>query len=46
MDIRTRVLATRLAGRIDENKKYSEYLSLADASHYKRQKGTEKKGGK
>jgi len=38
MDIRTRVLAARLALRIDGNKAYSEVIRTKNMSHYR--KGT------
>ena len=36
MDIRTRVIAARLAVRIDENKAYSGRIGIKDVSHYKK----------
>ena len=47
MDIRTRILAARLAEKIDENPEYSERLRLKNTSYYKRQdNNNEREGGK
>lgn len=36
MDTRARVIAARLAIKIEENKPYSDRIGLRDASHYRR----------
>ena len=45
MDIRTRILAARLAEKIDESPEYSERLRLKNTSHYRKQDRNRKKGG-
>lgn len=46
MDIRTRILAARLAEKIDENPEYSERLRLKNTSHYRSEDDNEREGEK
>ena len=43
MDIKTRVLAARLAVKIDENKAYSEVIRTKNMSHYRRSEAERRK---
>ena len=38
MDVRTRILAARLAVRIDENRDYSRKIGIRNTSDYKKNK--------